>query len=167
MKGEEIRAEHYRGFGDRAIYCFKDEDGEVLSFETNGKRREECRKIKEDWISEKKENKELRDKASKNYWGAVDEMKKLSPGEGILARTYGINVDTPIQQEKYRVDPEFEYTLIFKFDKDFTELSRKVHGETPEKCKKMAIQYLKDLRKISSARKEEIAEKIEKIIYYN
>lgn len=82
MKGGEVRVEYYRGFGDRAIYHFEDEDGEVLSFEMNGKSREECRKIKDVWLSEKRTNKSLHDEVYKQYLEACEIAKTLSPGEG-------------------------------------------------------------------------------------
>lgn len=161
MKGEEIRAEYYRGFGDRAIYRFEDEDGEVLSFEMNGKSREECRGIKDEWLAEKRANKSLHDEIYAQYWAAHDLAKTLAPGEGVMIRMHGICTKQIRQEYKYHTEDRHQYCLILKQNKEFDCFTHEVYGESPDTCINKMYKYLRELKDNDS-----IVQKIEKIIEY-
>lgn len=145
MKGEEVRVEYYRGFGYRAMYRYEDEDGEVLSFEMNGKSREECREIKDVWLSEKRTNKSLHDEVYKQYLEACEIAKTLSPGEGVMIRTRGICVMQYRQEYKYHMDENREYYLILKHNKEFDWLTHAVYAASPSDCKNKMQEYLDEL----------------------
>ena len=145
MKGEEVRAEYYRGFGDREIYRFEDVDGEVLWFEMSGRSIEECRKIKDEWLSEKRANKSLYDKISKQYWAAYDMAKTLTPGEAVMIRTQGICVESYRQEYEYHRDLNREYYLILKHNKEFDWFTHAVYAASPSDCKNKMQEYLDEL----------------------
>ena len=161
MKGEEIRAEYYRGFGHRAIYRFEGEDGEVLSFEMNGRSREECRRIKDEWSAEKKSNKSMRDEICAQYWAAHELAKTLAPGEGVMIRMHGICAKQIRQEYQYHTDDRHQYCLILKDHKEFDFFTHEVYGESPDACVEKMYKYLRDFLDNDS-----IVQKIEKIIEY-
>ncbi len=161
MKGEDIRIEYHRGFGCREIYRFEDKDGEVLSFEMNGKSREECRRIKDEWLAEKRANKSLHDEICAQYWATHDLAKTLAPGEGVMIRIHGICVKCCSHEYKYHIDNRHQYCLILKDNKEFDLFTHEVYGESQDDCVEKMYKHLRELKD-----NDNIVQKIEKIIEY-
>lgn len=161
MTVEETRVEHWRGFGDRAIYRFEDTDGEVLWFEMNGKSREECRGIKDEWLAEKRANKSLFEEMYAQYQAAYYLAKTLAPGEGVMVKMNGICAEQVRQEYKYHTDNCHQYCLILKDNKEFDWLIHSVYGSSPTDCVEKMYKHLRELKD-----NDHIVQKIKKIIEY-
>ena len=146
MKGEEIRTEYCRGSGYRNVYHFEDKDGEVLEIKMKGRRREECVKSKDEWLKDKRVNKQLRECTYAAWVSANNVAVNLSPGEGIMIKTRGFDFSFNANPEhKYRIQDFATWCMVLRYHKD-VKVVHTTYGATQDDCQRKMQKWLDDMQ---------------------
>lgn len=158
---EETRAFYYEGFGEKIDYIYHDEDGEALIFECTGMPITEARKLKDEWLKNKRENKEEYDELKKKYKSVTRWAERLSDGCGIVFKTGGLCLNHLLLRpwNEYKRFEQTKYCLVMQFPFCGFKHTRTYYGSSIQECADKAYESQKE-----RADWENVSPEIKKII---